>query len=56
MIALSAVLITLVVSAVTLVSGVVVIVLLFTGGANEWFRDAQSRTGKPALGHNHRHA
>jgi hypothetical protein len=40
----------------TLLAAVVVIVLLFTGGANEWFRSAQSRTGTPALGHNHGHA
>ena len=42
---------------VLLAFGLVVIVLLSTGGANEWFRAAaRNRTKPPVLGHNHRHA
>jgi hypothetical protein len=39
----SMVLVTLVLPVATLVAGVVVVVLLFTGRANEWFRSVRSR-------------
>jgi len=48
--------VTLVVTAGPLIAGVGVLVLLFTGGANDWFREMRNKSPTEPVRHNARHA